>query len=143
MARRVSGAMGQPRDLMAMRQRLDEWRGKHARGVAFPEALWLAAGRVAQRRGVHVTAGALGLEYNKLKRASIQGVGRDRGAAKRILTPKRLKFVELTGALPVTQSGCRLSLRHANGQRLELEMAPSAATEMVLQLCRSGWAGRP
>jgi hypothetical protein len=53
-----------------------------------------------------------------------------------------MKFIELSGALPVTPSGCRLSLQNANGQRLQLEMAPSAATEMVLQLCRSGWGAR-
>jgi hypothetical protein len=40
-----------------MRERLDDWRGSHARGVAFPEALWSAAGRVAQRRGVYVALG--------------------------------------------------------------------------------------
>jgi hypothetical protein len=50
-----------------------------SRGVAFPEALWSAAGRVAQRRGVYVTARALGLEYNKLKRASGADVAAGRG----------------------------------------------------------------
>lgn len=54
-----------------------------------------------------------------------------------------MKFVELTGALPVKLSGCRLSLRNADGQRLQLEMAPDAATEMVLQLCRLGWSAHP
>jgi hypothetical protein len=108
--------------------------------VAFPDALWSAAGRVAQRHGVYVTARALGLEYNKLKRATGEGVAPVRGAAKRPPTAKPLKFIELTGAWTASASGCRLSLRNANGQRLQLEMAPSAATEMVLQLCRSGWS---
>ena len=139
MARETIDAAGQPRDLVQMRERLEEWRGSHVRGQAFPEALWSAAGRVAQRRGVYLTARTLGLEYNKLKRASGQSIGRDRGEAKRPARPKAMKFIELTGALPVTPSGCRLSLQNADGQRLRLEMAPSAATEMVLQLCRSGW----
>src|ERR1019366_2819453 len=56
MARRASGAAGQPRDLVRMRQRLDEWRGSHARGVAFSAAVWSAAGRVARRHGGYVTA---------------------------------------------------------------------------------------
>jgi hypothetical protein len=111
--------------------------------VAFPEALWSAAGRVAQRRGVYLTARALGLEYNKLKAASGAGVARVTRKATVRLTPMPMKFMELTGALPVTPSGCRLSLQNADGQRLELEMAPGAATEMVVQLCRSGWSARP
>jgi hypothetical protein len=143
MARRASGAGGQPHDLMQMRQRLDEWRGSHARGVAFPDALWSAAGRVAQRRGVYLTARTLGLEYNKLKRASGAGVAQSRGQASRPPKAKPMKFVELTGVLPASASGCRLSLQNADGQRLQVEMAPSAATEMVLQLCRSGWSASP
>ncbi len=143
MARRTSDAAEQPRDLVRVRERLEEWRGSHGRGVAFPEALWSAAGRVAQRRGVYLTARALGLEYNKLKAASGAGVARVTRKATVRLTPMPMKFMELTGALPVTPSGCRLSLQNADGQRLELEMAPGAATEMVVQLCRSGWSARP
>jgi hypothetical protein len=139
MARRASGAAGQARDLVRMRQRLDKWRGSHARGVAFPDALWSAAGRVAQRRGVHLTARALGLEYNKLKRMSGAGVAWVPGRAKRPSGPKPMKFIEVSGVLPASPSVCRLSLQNGNGQRLQLEMAPSGATEMVLQLCRSGW----
>jgi hypothetical protein len=126
-----------------MRQRLDEWRSSHKRRVAFPPKLWSAAGRVARRHGVYVTARALGLEYNKLKGMSGEVIARGRGKAKRSSKPDPMKFIELTGALAVSPSGCRLSLRSADGQRLQLEMAPSAATEMVLQLCRSGWSASP
>jgi hypothetical protein len=92
---------------------------------------------------VYVTARALGLEYNKLKGMSGGVIARVPGKAKRTTKPKPMKFIELTGALPVSPSGCRLSLRNVNGQRLQLEMEPSAATEMVLQLCRSGWSASP
>ena len=138
MARAASGTRGQARDMARMRQRLDDWRGSHKRGEAFPPKLWSAAGRVARRHGVYVTARALGLEYNKLK--GMSGViARVAGKARRPSKPDPMKFIELSGALPVSSGGCRLSLQNANGQRLQLEMAPSAATEMVLQLCRSGW----
>ena len=138
MARAASGTKGQMRDFARMRQRLNDWRGSHNRGVAFPPALWAAAGRVARRHGVFRTARALGLEYNKLK--GMSGViVRVPGKAKLPSKPTPMKFIELTGALPVSPSGCRLSLQNVNGQRLQLEMAPGAATEMVLQLCRSGW----
>jgi len=138
MARAASGTRGQARDFARMRQRLDDWRGSHNRGVAFPPALWSAAGRVARRHGVFRTARALGLEYNKLK--GMSGViARVPGKTRASSMPKPVKFIELSGGLPASPSGCRLSLQNANGQRLQLEMAPSAATEMVLQLCRSGW----
>lgn len=45
----ASVTRGQARDFALMRQWLDDWRGSHKRGVAFPLALWSAAGRVAQR----------------------------------------------------------------------------------------------
>lgn len=142
MARAAGGTTGQARDLARMRQRLEDWRGSHKRGVAFPAALWSAAGRVARRHGVYVTARALGLEYNKLK--GMSGVNaRVRGKTKTQPNPKPVKFIELTGGLPLSPSGCRLSLQNANGQRLQLEMASGAATEMVLRLCRSGWSASP
>ncbi len=143
MSRRASGAAGEPHDLVKLRQRLDEWRGKHARGVAFPEALWSAAGRVAQRRGVYLTARTLGLEYNKLKRSSGGVIVQGRGEARRPFRPKPMKFFEVTGVLPANPGGCRVSLRGPEGQRLQLDMAPGAATEMVLQLCGSGWTASP
>lgn len=139
MGRGATAPVGQPPDLVRMRQRLDEWRGSRARGKAFPEELWSAAGRVAQRHGVHVTARALGLEYNKLKRASGAGVAQGRSEARRPPKTKPMKFIEVTGMVPVSSCGCRVSLQGPDGQRLQWEMAPSAATEMVLQLCRSGW----
>jgi hypothetical protein len=90
-----------------------------------------------------VTARALGLEYNKLKRASGVGVAQGRDAARRPPKAKPMRFIEVTGVLPASPGGCRMSLQGPEGQRLQLEMASSAATEMVLQLCRSGWAGHP
>ena len=128
----------QPRELSRMRQRLDDWRKGNARGVAFPEKLWASAGRLARRHGIYVTARVLGLEYNKLKRASGAAAGAG-GRGKRPAVQKAVKFIELSGALPVSPSECRLSLQSAGGQRLQLEMAPGAAAEVVLQLCRSGW----
>lgn len=126
-----------------MRGRLDDWRGSHRRGAAFPLKLWSAVGRVARRHGAYVTARALGLDYNKVKGMSGGVIGRIPGKARRPSTPEPMKFFEMTGVLPLGPSGCRLALQNANGQRLQLEMAPGAATEMVLQLCRSGWSASP
>ena len=140
MGRGATAPVGQPPDLVRMRQRLDEWRGSSARGKAFPEELWSAAGRVAQRHGVHATARALGLEYNKLKRASGAGVAQGRSEGSQPPKAKRLKFIEVTGVLSGSPGGCRVWLQGPQGERLQLEMASGAATDMVLQLCRSGWS---
>jgi len=131
-----------PREVGRMRRRLDEWRKSNASRTAFPRRLWESAGRLARRHGIHRTARALGLEYNKLKRMSggevaAVGAGRRRRAGKRAV-----KFIELTGALPLSASGCRLALEGPGGERLQLEMTASAATEVVLQLCRCGWGAR-
>src|ERR1039458_1507028 len=138
MARAEAGTKRQPRELSRMRERLDDWRKGNARGVAFPEKLWRSAGRLAQRHGIYVTARVLGLEYNKLKRASGGAVARIGAGSKRPASRKPVKFIELTGALPVSPSGCRLSLQGPGGQRLQVEMGSGAAAEMVSQLCRSG-----
>ena len=66
----------QPREVLRLRERLDEWRQSRDRGKAFPEEFWVSAGRLARQHGVDATAYALGLEYNKLKRASGGTTGR-------------------------------------------------------------------
>ena len=142
MARRASDAAGQAQDLMRLRQRLDEWRKGNARGVAFPVALWSAAGRVAQRHGIFRAARALGLEYRKLKRASVGVIVQGRGAARRALKPKGMKFIEVSGVLPAGPGGCRMLLQGPEGERLQLDLGSSAAAEMVLQLCRSCWSAQ-
>ena len=139
MARAEADTKTPPREILRLRERLDEWRKGSGRGVALPDKLWASAGRLAQRHGIYTTARALGLEYNKLKRASGGAVTKSVSRARTSAIPKAIKFVELTGALPANASGCRLSLQHPSGQRLQLEMASGAAAEVVLQLCRSGW----
>jgi hypothetical protein len=125
--------------LLQLRGKLDAWRTSNARGAAFPGALWSAAGRVARRHGVYVTSRALGLEYSKLKRMSGAVVSRASGQREVRSAPKPLTFIDVTGMLPGNAGGCRVSLQGPEGQRLQVEMGPGAATEMVLQLCRSGW----
>src|ERR1022692_3953445 len=105
MARPEADTKMQPRSLSRLRERLDDWRKSTARGVAFPEKLWASAGRLAQRHGIYVTARALGLEYNKLKRASGGAVAKAGGGAKRAAIAKAVKFVALSGVLPLCRSG--------------------------------------
>jgi hypothetical protein len=39
MARPEADTDAQPRDVIRMRQRLDDWRKAHPRGIAFPEKI--------------------------------------------------------------------------------------------------------
>jgi hypothetical protein len=137
----MSGTKGERSpELMRMRRRLDEFRRGTRPGVAFPGWVWAAAARLARRHGVHRTGHALGLEYNKLKRASGGAVTAAGGARSRRETAggTAVKFVESTGVLPLA-GACRLQLAGPAGQHLVLEMVPAAATEVVLELCRAGW----
>jgi hypothetical protein len=137
---------GQARDLIRLRQRLDEYRRGSSPGKALPGWAWSEAGRLAQRHGVHRTARALGLEYNKLKRTS--GAGPVAASAGRIAKHSSahgaaVKFLELPSALPAVGQMCRVRLAGPAGERLELEMSPGAAKEVVLELCRAGWGSQP
>src|ERR1700687_340040 len=98
MAKAETDITTQPRELSRMRERLDDWRKSNARGVAIPEKLWASAGRLAQWHGVYVTARALGLEYNKLKRASGGAVARISRGAKRPSGQQTGKYYEFTGS---------------------------------------------
>ena len=133
----------QPQDVIRMRRRLDKIRRGTRPGVAFPGWVWTAAARLARRYGVYQTGRALGLEYNKLKRASGGAAAPESSGAAR--SGKRgtrggaaMKFIELSGALPLG-GACRLVLAGPAGQHLLLEMVPAAATEVVLGLCRAGF----
>ena len=133
----------QPADLRRLRRRLDEYRRGGSRGKALPDWVWAAAGRLAQRHGVYRTARALGLEYNKLKRASGEpAVAAGSGDSQR-RRAGAVKFLDLTAAFPPAGAVCRLRLAGPAGQHLELEMDPGAAKEIVLELCREGWGAQP
>src|SRR3954468_22214971 len=132
MGRPKADDTAQPRELSRLREWLQDWRKSHERGGALPDKFWASAGRVARQHGVHATARALGLEYNKLKRAS--GVESPAGGRSKMKPAVQhvAKFIEVTGALPRNLSECRLTLQGAGGQSLSVEMASGAATEVVL-----------
>jgi hypothetical protein len=133
----------QPADLVRLRQRLDEYRRGGSRGKALPGWVWAAAGRLARRHGVYRTARALGLEYNKLKRASGEPAAVAASGDRRRRAVGATKFLDLTPAVSLAGATCRVRLAGPAGQHLELEMDPGAAKEMVLELCREGWGAQP
>jgi len=133
----------QAQELIRMRRRVDEFRRGMRPGMPFPGWVWAGAARLARRYGVHRTGRALGLEYNKLKRASSGAAapassGAARSRRRGTAGGAAMKFIELSGALALP-GACRLVLSGPAGQHLVLEMVPAAATEVVLGLCRAGF----
>ncbi|MEJ0005998.1 MAG: hypothetical protein WDM77_06315 [Steroidobacteraceae bacterium] len=139
MARAASGTAGEARDLARMRRRLVEWRESHARGGSVSQRAVVGGGASGSATRVHVTARALGWNTTNLNGPSGGVIVEGRSEARQPPKATRMKFIEVTGMVPASPCGCRVWLQGPDGQRLQWEMAPSAATEMVLQLCRSGW----
>jgi len=122
----------QPIELSRMRRRLDEFRRGSRPGKALPQWAWPAAGRLARRYGVHATARALGLEYNKLKRASgattVPAVGRT-ARRQRTGAGSAVKFVELGGlTLPsgVADGEAFVEVVAADGVRVAVRLKDSS-----------------
>lgn len=120
-------------DMEQTRRRLERWRETRTGGVRLPEELWAAAIKLARRHGVYLTARALGLEYNKLKRLS-QSTGEPQ---KELPTPT---FVELIAAQPAAGSQCRIEMEGPRGGRMRIEL-PLASADLVVSLCRVVWSG--
>jgi hypothetical protein len=143
MARAEADTKTSPREILRLRERLDEWRKGTGGGVALPEKLWASAGRLAQRHGVYTTARALGLGYNKLKRASGGAVTKSVCRSKTVAVPKAMKFVELTGALSMTAGGCWLSIQNTSGQRLAINAQPLEKVKVGLNGAPTQQVHRP
>lgn len=59
--------------VLAVRERVDDWRKSRPRPGPMPEALWRAAVRLARTQGVNPIARALRLDYYSLKRRLAAG----------------------------------------------------------------------
>ena len=80
-----------PRDLTAVRGRLDRWRRTRAHPRSpIPNALWADAVALARQQGLYRTARALHLDYGGLKAHVEAADGRDHS--------RRPTFVELAGS---------------------------------------------
>ena len=115
-----------PVEVELVRQRFERWREERTPGTPIPQALWTAAGKVAQRHGVTRTTRTLGLDYHKLKSLA-------QGAA----AVKPVQFVEL--APPVPGAQCRIEIEGASGARMRIELPAAASADLVLGLCQRVW----
>ena len=120
-----------PLGMEQARRRLAHWRETRTPGSPIPDSLWAIAVELTRQHGVHRTARALGLEYNKLKRLS-QSVGQTSKA------PPSPAFVELVAPQPVGLAECRIELEESSGGRMKIVLAASNAA-LVIDLCRVVW----
>ncbi len=120
-----------------MRRRLDEFRRGSRPGKALPQWAWPSAGKLARRYGVHATARALGLEYNKLKGASgvatVPAVGKT--GKRRAGAGSAVKFVELGGLTPlsgVAAGEAFVEVVAADGVRVAVRLQDSSPALLAL-----------
>ncbi|HYN13147.1 MAG TPA: hypothetical protein VET51_10960 [Burkholderiales bacterium] len=111
------------------RRRFARWRETRAAGAPIPDSLWAVAVQLTRQHGVHRTARALGLEYNKLKRLA-QSTTRSEKA------PESPAFVELLAPQPAGVSECRIELEGPRGGRMKIELPATASAALLIDLCR-------
>jgi hypothetical protein len=113
--------------LKRLRERIDDWRSSREKLHPMPTRLWREAAALARELGVNPVRGALGLNYESLKR-HLEDESVATGAGEVSIG----KFVELSGAQllgspsggPVVElcdpSGARLTVRLTAGSTLDV-----------------------
>jgi hypothetical protein len=123
------------RELVAVRGRLEAWRRKGGgRGSRLPEPLWNEAVELARVAGVHATARALRLNYERLKERAGRVAAKPAGDASR--------FVALE--LPQPNGGAKLMvvLAGPDGEQVRMELWGASGMELVA-LAQTFWHRRP
>jgi hypothetical protein len=120
-------------DLKQLQRQLSDWRHKQTGRVRLPEAMWIAATKLARTHGTGLVASTLGLDYYKL---------RSRVKGKPVPLPGPPAFVEVKGAdLPETSSAeCRVELFDGTGAGMTLPVRGDLST--LLALVQSFWSHR-
>ena len=118
-------------DLKRLQRQLSDWRDRQIGRVRLPEAMWIAATKLARTQGIGLVARTLGLDYYKL-RARVNGEG-----VPRIEAPA---FVELkSAALPgPSPEECKVELFDGTGAGLTLAMRTDLST--LLALAQNFWS---
>lgn len=121
-----------PRDVEALRRRLERWRATRPyRCAPIPTPLWAAAVALARRDGLYPTARALRLGYTSLKQRLDAGHG-GRPAS------EAPTFVELAPAL--CGGACVIELQGPGGRALRIHLNGVALPDL-LALSREVWSG--
>ena len=131
----TSKAHGLPAELEAVRRRFKHWRKTHKPRSRIPDALWVAAAKMAGRYGLHRAARALRVEYYSLKRRVEQSSAAVSG---RHEPGPAATFVEWPAPMPAGAGDCTLELEDAAGSKMRIHLT-SAALPDLAAISRSFW----
>ncbi len=123
------GTSALPSDLARGRSRFEAWRAGQAGRGRIPESLWRLAVRLASRHGVSRTAGALRVDYYRLKKRSETSVQEAPSNAP--------AFIEVPSPALVGKQ-CLFDLDNSIGARMRVQLLGYAANE-IETLARVLW----
>ena len=115
-----------PREMVALRDRVDEWRRTRACFGPMPADLWDEAVALGRRRGLYATARGVGINYDSLAKRvrALQPHGQAAEVA----------FVEWTGAGLVDQApggGNVLQVSEASGRQMTVRLAGGTQVDLA------------
>jgi hypothetical protein len=127
-------------DLEELGARFEEFRSSHRKRERLPEELWAAAAEIAVRRGLDITARALRLDSNNLKKrmgqsADLPNAKRGR-PKKKTLEAAPTAFMELLTPLSSAAASCIVEVESVRGGKLRMELKGLATSE-IAQLLHS------
>jgi hypothetical protein len=112
-------------DLEELGVRFEEFRSSHRSRERLPEELWGAAAEIAMRRGLNITARALRLDSNNLKKRMGQQAGLPkvkRGRRKKTMPVASAAFLELLAPVAGAATSCMVEVDSARGGKLRMEL---------------------
>jgi hypothetical protein len=112
-------------DLEELGVRFEEFRSSHRSRERLPEELWAAAAEIAMRRGLNITARALRLDSNNLKKRMGQQAGLPkvkRGRRKKTMPVASAAFLELLAPVAGAATSCIVEVDSAHGGKLRMEL---------------------
>jgi hypothetical protein len=125
-------------DLEELGVRFEEFRSSHRSRERLPEELWAAAAEIAMRRGLNITARALRLDSNNLKKRMVSGLpvgaccasmGQQaglpkvkRGRRKKTMPVASAAFLELLAPVAGAATSCMVEVDSVHGGKLRMEL---------------------
>ena len=112
-------------DLEELGVRFEEFRSSHRSRERLPEELWAAAAEIAMRRGLNITARALRLDSNNLKKRMGQQAGLPkvkRGRRKKTMPVASAAFLELLAPVAGAATSCIVEVDSVQGGKLRMEL---------------------
>ncbi len=121
-------------DIEQLRRRLQEWRRSRTHGARIPEALWIAAVKLAKKYPPARIAHTLGLDYDGLKRRV--KTAKHHGMSAPQAQPG---FIELLPFAPSSHCECTMEMEDRRGAKMKLELKGVSAVD-VAAVSRALWS---